>query len=159
MRTITRAVYRSNDDGYLDPTRPAHIWVAEASAPPPDTRTAKQITQGAWEDNDFVWSIDGRQIYFTKSHLQESYYELPKSDLFVRPASGGAPQLLNALDTDIGQMALSPDGTRIAFVASVNEPVRSYTQPDPLDAGADPERPAAQPDDVVRLRRRGRCRR
>ena len=130
MRTITRAVYRSNDDGYLDPTRPAHIWVAEASAPPPDTRTAKQITQGAWEDNEFVWSIDGRQIYFTKSHLHESYYELPKSDLFVVPAAGGATQLLNALDTDIGQVALSPDGTRIAFVASVNEPVRSYTQPD-----------------------------
>jgi len=74
MRTITRAVYRSNDDGYLDPTSPAHIWVAEASAPPPDTRTAKQITQGAWEDNEFVWSIDGRQIYFTKSHLHESCY-------------------------------------------------------------------------------------
>ena len=81
MRTITRAIYRSNDEGYLDPTRPAHIWVVEASAAPPDARTAKQITQGAWEENDFVWSIDGRQIYFTKSHLQESYYELPKSDL------------------------------------------------------------------------------
>jgi dipeptidyl aminopeptidase/acylaminoacyl peptidase len=130
MRTITRAVYRSNDEGYLDPTRPAHIWIAEASAAPPDARTAKQITQGAWEENDFVWSIDGRQIYFTKSHLQESYYELPKSDLFVVPASGGTPQLLNALDTGIDQMALSPDGTRIAFVASVNEPVRSYSQPD-----------------------------
>src|SRR5258706_8714173 len=27
-------------------------------------------------------------------------------------------------------MALSPDGTRLAFVAEVNEPVRSYSQPD-----------------------------
>ena len=27
-------------------------------------------------------------------------------------------------------MALSPDGQRLAFVASVNEPVRSYSQPD-----------------------------
>lgn len=130
MRTITRAVYRSNAQGYLDAAHPAHIWVADVSSPVQGKPAARQITQGAWEEDDFVWSIDGRQIYFTKSHLQESYYDLPKSDLFVVNASGGDPLLVNALNVEVGQMALSPDGKRLAFVASVNEPVRSYSQPD-----------------------------
>ena len=71
----------------------------------------KQITQGPWEDNDFVWSIDGRQIYFTKSHLQESDDELPKSDLFVVPASGGATRNCSTrLTWTSGRIAPSPDG-------------------------------------------------
>ena len=129
MRTITRAVYRSNAEGYLDPSHPAHIWIVDTSAPR-DTPMATQVTRGAWEDGDFVWSLDGRRIYFTKPHSQEAYYELPRSDLFVVDASGGEPQLLSAPNLDVGLMALSPDGKQLAFVASVNEPVRSYSQPD-----------------------------
>ena len=130
MRTITRAVYRSNDDGYLDPTHPAHIWVVDAPTPSQDVAVPRQVTQGAWGDDDFVWSIDGRQIYFIRSHLQEPSYERPRSDLFAVNTSGGDAQLLNALSIDVAHMALSPDGSRLAFVSSVNEPVRSYSQPD-----------------------------
>jgi Tol biopolymer transport system component len=129
MRTITRAVYRSNAEGYLDPAHPPHVWVADVAALQ-NEHAAQQLTRGAWGDDDFVWSPDGRQIYFTRSHLEEPSYDLPKSDLFVVNASGGEAQLLNALNLDVGQMALSPDGKRLAFVASVNEPVRSYSQPD-----------------------------
>jgi dipeptidyl aminopeptidase/acylaminoacyl peptidase len=32
VHVINRAVYRSNDEGYLDPRRHAHIWVLEAPA-------------------------------------------------------------------------------------------------------------------------------
>ena len=130
MRTITRAVYRSNDAGYLDANHPTHIWVVDAPSSLGDTPAPRQLTTGTWADDEFVWSLDGRQIYFTKSHLQESYYELPKSDLFAATVSDGHTQLLNELNLEIRRMALSPDGQRLAFVASVNEPVRSYSQPD-----------------------------
>jgi len=30
IHVITRAVYRSNDEGYLDPKRPQHIWLIQA---------------------------------------------------------------------------------------------------------------------------------
>jgi dipeptidyl aminopeptidase/acylaminoacyl peptidase len=130
MRTITRAVYRSNDSGYLDPTHPSHVWVVDAPTPSQDRPAPRQVTQGAWEDDEFVWSIDGRQIYFTRSHLQEPSYEMPRSDLFAVNISGSDAQLLNALNLNVARMALSPDGRRLAFVSSVNEPVRSYSQPD-----------------------------
>jgi Tol biopolymer transport system component len=45
VHVITRAVYRSNDAGYLDPKRHAHIWPLEAPAasdeiPKPSNRTS-----------------------------------------------------------------------------------------------------------------------
>src|SRR6267154_2311217 len=85
IHVITRAVYRSNDEGYLD---------------------------------------------FTTQHNDEPYYDLAKTELYSISPNGGEPVKITTIDLDSGMMAMSPDGKQVAFTASVEQPVNSYTQPD-----------------------------
>ena len=130
VRVITRAVYRMNEAGYLDPKHPDHIWLIAAPQSSEETVTPKQLTTGKYSEQNLIWSKDGRQIYFTTSRIDEPYYELPRSDLYSVPAAGGEIQKIRAFDFPPRELALSPDGTQLAFCASVNKPVQSYTEPD-----------------------------
>ena len=143
VRTITRAVYRFDNQGYLDDEHRSHIWVVDVPELAEAPVAARQLTDGRYEENDPIWSRDGARIFFISTHIDEPYYELPQSDLFAVAAGGGAPEKLAALDFDIGQTSLSPDGRTLAFVAEVSRPVRSYSQPDlwtlELKRGATPK--------------------
>jgi len=130
VKYVTRAVYRSNDAGYLDPKRPTHIWVATLPASSDEKVTPLQITSGQFDEDEFFWSNDGRDIVFTTTRLDEPDYEPPHTDLYRVSADGGEPALINAVGIGVGQMSPSPDGKRIAFRSNVNEPVRSYDEPD-----------------------------
>ncbi len=141
VTVMTRAVYRANGTpGYVDTDHHAHIFVA--SVPPPSplraqsdpaalASTPKQITDGDFDERDPVWAPDGSQIYFTSDRVPESYYEPGDADLYSVPASGGAPTKVASIDGTIGNVSVSPDGKRIAFVGILSgKPVRSYSQPD-----------------------------
>ena len=130
VHVITRAVYRSNSEGYLDPKRPSHIWTIAAPRTADEKVEAKQLTSGRFEEEEVFWSKDGSQIYFTTLRVEEPYYELPKTEIFSVAATGGEPVKIATLPLGLNDLALSPDGKRLAFTASVNEPVNSYTQPD-----------------------------
>ncbi len=141
VRVITRATYRLNGPGYLDPTRPAHIWALslprDASLPKP-----RRVTSGSFSEANLRWSPDGTRIYFTSNRSVEPYYDNPDSDVYWVPAEGGAIQKAADVNGPIGDYSLSPDGQRIAVVAALNgNPTRSYDQPDLLvaDVGARPE--------------------
>src|SRR5204862_8149677 len=73
---------------------------------------------------------DGTQIYFTSLRVDEPYYELPKTELYSINPNGGNATKLNSIDMGVDSLSLSPDGKRIAFIASTTQPVNSYTQPD-----------------------------
>ena len=77
-----------------------------------------------------VWANGGTQLYFTSLHIDEPYYERPKTDLYSVAVNGGEPAKINSFDMDTRDLALSPDGKQIAFVASTSEPIISYTEPD-----------------------------
>ncbi len=134
VRVITRAVYRSNGAGYLDPERPSHIWTVDIPGKPGEAQKPRQITQGEFSEGDVAWSRDGSQIYFTSRRVLEPYYETPHTDLYVVKAGGGDPAKVTGLDGEIGPMALSPDGTHMAFAGSIeigkDGVERSYSQPD-----------------------------
>jgi dipeptidyl aminopeptidase/acylaminoacyl peptidase len=130
VRTITRAVYRFDNGGYLDPEHRSHVWVADVPAFADEPVAARQLTDGAYEEDGPIWSRDGARIYYTTTRIDEPYYELPKSEVYSVPAAGGAPEMIASLAFEAEQAALSPDGRSLAFVASVSEPVRSYSQPD-----------------------------
>lgn len=130
VRVITRAVYRFNGGGYLDPKHPEHLWVVRAPRSADEKVTPRQLTSGRFEESDAVWSRDGARLYFATTHIDEPYYELPKTDIYSVPAAGGEPQLLTSFDMDAGSFSLSPDGSRLAFIASATKPVNSYTEPD-----------------------------
>jgi dipeptidyl aminopeptidase/acylaminoacyl peptidase len=143
VRTITRAVYRFDNQGYADPEHRSHIWVADAPELGDEPVAERQLTDGKYEEDDPLWSRDGARIYYTSTHIDEPYYELPQSDIYAVSPNGGEPEKIATLDFDIAQTSLSPDGRTLAFVAEVSRPVRSFTQPDlwvlDLTRGATPK--------------------
>jgi dipeptidyl aminopeptidase/acylaminoacyl peptidase len=131
VRVITRAVYRADGGGYLDPTRPNHLWVVAAPKSGDDKQTPRQLTSGAYSEGSFTWSRDSSSIYFTTNRDPEPYYSTPKTQIYSVPVSGGTPTLLTALEMGVGGLSLSPDGRKFAFVGSeTSNPVKSYNQPD-----------------------------
>ena len=146
VRVITRAVYRSNDSGYLDFKHPSHIWVVNAPRTGEDKFTPKQLTSGRYSDGNMTWAKDGSRIYFVSDHRDEPYYELGKTDIYFISASGGQPTKLTSIDMGTGAFAISPNGKQIAFYASTNKPVQSYTEPDLWVMDLTPE---AQPKNLT----------
>ncbi len=131
VRVITRAVYRFNERGYLDPERPAHVWTVPARADGSSLPTATQVTKGEFDEGGVTWSPEGAEILFTSNREKEPYYQRPDSDIYSVPAAGGEPRRVVSIDGQIGDFAFSPDGQRIALRGTPNgEPVRSYDQPD-----------------------------
>ncbi len=130
VRVITRAVYREDNEGYADPKHPSHIWVVQAPHNADEKVQPKQLTFGRFDEGSIVWSKDGSQVYFVSLHVDEPYYERPKSELYSVSAAGGSATKLNTIDMDIGGLALSPNGKQLAFVASITQPINSYSQPD-----------------------------
>ncbi len=145
VRVISRAVYRANSGGYLDDSRPGHIWVVDVPAAGSAATAAQpqQVTQGSFEEAAPVWSADGNRIYFTSERVKEPYYARGSADLFEVPATGGEPKLVVSIDGDIGPYALSPGGSRVVFEGRPNaNPVRSYDQTDLFVSGTTPGVPA-----------------
>jgi dipeptidyl aminopeptidase/acylaminoacyl peptidase len=130
VRVITRAVYRSNDAGYLDFKHPSHIWIVTAPRTGEDKVTPKQLTSGRYSDGNVTWAKENSRIYFVSDHRDEPYYELGKADIYWISVAGGQPTKLTTIDMGTGAFSVSPNGKQIAFYASTNKPVRSYSQPD-----------------------------
>lgn len=131
VRVITRAVYRSDGGGYLDPTRPNHLWVIGVPRDAQDKPAPKQLTSGQFNEGNFVWAKDSSRIYFATNRDPEPYYSTPRTEIHSVSRDGGQSSLLTTVDMGVGALSLSPDGRRFAFNASVvHNPVLSYTQPD-----------------------------
>ncbi|MFZ0275345.1 MAG: hypothetical protein WA254_17000 [Candidatus Sulfotelmatobacter sp.] len=130
VHVINRAVYRSNDEGYLDPRRHAHIWLVEIPTSVDEVPKPVQLTEGNFDEGQLVWSHDGSRIYFLTRHIDEPYYETPSTDIYSVPSVGGNPEKLATIPMGIGGLVLSPDGRQFAFNGAVTQPIRSYSQPD-----------------------------
>ncbi len=82
VHVISRAVYRSNDEGYLDPRRHDHIWVLDVPTTSDELTKPVQLTSGDRDEDEIVWSPDNSSIYFLREHFDESYYEVPTTDIY-----------------------------------------------------------------------------
>jgi len=130
VHIISRAVYRSNDEGYLDPKHHAHIWLLEVPTTSEDRPKPVQLTSGNFDEGQLFWSHDGSRIYFLTRRIDEPYYELPSTDIYSIASIGGHPEKFVTIPMYISDPVLSPDGRHLAFHGSVAQPVRSYSQPD-----------------------------
>jgi len=130
IRVITRSVYRINGGGYLDYKHPNHIWVMATPQGSEDEVKPRQLTTGKYSEGGVMWAKDSATIYFTSTRVDDPSYERPHADVYSVPAAGGDVAKITSIDMAPGEMSLSPDGKRLAFCATVNEPVQSYTEPD-----------------------------
>src|SRR5215471_5088258 len=131
VRVITRAVYRQDNEGYIDPKHPTHIWTVTEPHSAEEKVKPRQLTTGRFDEDNAIWSKDGSQIYFTSSRIDEPYYELPRTDLYSVASAGGKPDKITTIDLNTqfgpggGALSLSPDGKQVAFVAGTNQPINS----------------------------------
>ena len=130
VHVISRAVYRSNGEGYLDFKRHQHVWLLDVPKAGDEIPKPVQLTSGNYDEGEITWSRDGSRIYFLTRRIDEPYYELPSTDIYSVPSAGGSAEKLATVPMFIGDLALSPDGGKFAFHGSVSQPVRSYSQPD-----------------------------
>ncbi len=130
VHVIVRAVYRSNSEGYLDPKRHSHVWVVDVPTTSDELPKPLQLTTSEFDEGEPLWTQDSARLYFITTRIDEPYYELPTTDIYSIPSRGGDLEKLTTIPMDIGDLALSPDGRRIAFHGSITQPVRSYSQPD-----------------------------
>jgi dipeptidyl aminopeptidase/acylaminoacyl peptidase len=130
VRVISRAVYRLNGAGYLDPSHPDHLWTVEV----PDGSAAaapRQLTRGEFDEQGPAWAPDGSHIYLISDRVKEPYYQEAAEAIFAVPAAGGELVKVASFTGGIASLAVSPDGRQIAFTgAGVAKPTRSYDQPD-----------------------------
>jgi dipeptidyl aminopeptidase/acylaminoacyl peptidase len=146
VQVITRAVYRENGNpGYLDTEHRTHIFtvagVGADARPAPSQKPAApvQLTDGEFSEGGLQWAPDGSTIYFVSTRVPEPYYEEKGAELFSVPAAGGAIARVAAIEGSIGNISVSPDGSRIAFVGELRgTPIRSYSQTDLWVTGATP---------------------
>src|SRR5437660_3678002 len=115
IHVIMRAVYREDNEGYADPKHPTHIWMIQAPRSADEKVQPKQLTTGRFDEGGILWAKDGSRIYFISLHVDEPYYERPKSELYSISSDGGDATKLNSFDMDMNNMSLSPDGKQIAF--------------------------------------------
>jgi dipeptidyl aminopeptidase/acylaminoacyl peptidase len=138
VEVVTRAVYRANGNpGYVDNAHHAHIFtvaVPGSDAGANDNRGAaavKQITDGEFSEGGMQWSPDAATIYFTSTRVAEPYFNESGDELYAVPAAGGAIAKVAGIEGSIGNISVSPDGKRIAFIGTLRgKPIRSYSQPD-----------------------------
>jgi dipeptidyl aminopeptidase/acylaminoacyl peptidase len=130
VRIVTRAVYRADGGGWLDASRPAHIWTV-AGAEGAEPVEAKQITSGKFSEGGISWSPDGTRIYFNSSRVDEPYYHPPDSNLYWVPVAGGELQVAVDIDGPVGNGRLAADGKTWAFSGFLNPPrMQSHQQQD-----------------------------
>jgi dipeptidyl aminopeptidase/acylaminoacyl peptidase len=138
VRVISKAVYRSNGPGYLNPKAHAHIWTVSVAGAAGEQPKAKQITRGNFDEGNLSWSPDGSRIYFVARRVAEPYYESARTDLFSVALDGSDERKLLSFDGGMRDYTFSNDGKRIAFGGALaNKPVQSYTQPDLFVANAE----------------------
>jgi dipeptidyl aminopeptidase/acylaminoacyl peptidase len=131
VRVISKAVYRSNGPGYLNPKAHPHIWTVSVPAATGEQPKAKQITRGNFDEGNLSWSPDGSRVYFVARRVAEPYYESAHTDLFSVALDGSDERKVLSFDGGMRDYTFSNDGKRIAFGGIAgHKPVLSYTQPD-----------------------------
>jgi dipeptidyl aminopeptidase/acylaminoacyl peptidase len=130
-RVVSRARFRTDGTGYLDAGRRSRLFFVTLRDEPGKPGVSRPIGQGRLSDQDAVWSPDGAHVFFTAETAAEPDYAPSRVVLMEATSVPGPLKEVAAVDGAISRPAPSPDGTRVAFIASLNgRPVRSYSQPD-----------------------------
>jgi dipeptidyl aminopeptidase/acylaminoacyl peptidase len=130
VHVVTRAVFRINGQGWLDPARHDHIFAVDVDLNADAPAKARMVTSGNFGEKDVQWSHDGSQILFVSTRVDDPYYfYYPDSDAFAISKTGGAIFKTIDIDGPVRGPVQSPDGKSYAFSGWINPPKdQSYIQ-------------------------------
>ena len=130
VRVITHAMYRMNGEGYINYQHPNHLWIVDLPQNGPGVATARQLTSGRFNESDAVWAANSSAVCFLTVKTDEPYYKPPANELDRVAVTGGEATRVTSFPFPAHSLAVSPNGKQIAFLASINDGERSYSQPD-----------------------------
>ncbi len=131
VRIINRANYRSNGEGYLDPTLVPQVYMVHLPKADGTQQGPEQLTGGRFGVQDYLWSPDSGWLFWTSIRVDEPVYEeFPHSVLqaIVPKTAASTPNAMPAVQftQDLGMqvsgLSISPDGNHLAFHAAASSP-------------------------------------
>lgn len=121
---VDRLQMKRDYQGYLDHRR-THLYVFDVAS-----KKLTQVTSGDYDDQQPVWSPDGRFLAFVSNRTKEPDSNF-NSDIWVVAADNpDKGETLIQVTTNPGadtQPAWSPDGKRIAYVTSIQPELLWYS--------------------------------
>jgi dipeptidyl aminopeptidase/acylaminoacyl peptidase len=125
---VTEAfTYRLNDGGYQTAGF-RHIFTVAASGGEP-----RQLTKGDFHqlagDSPLAWAPDGKNIVVSALIRPDAERLGREADLFVYPATGGAPRQLTSAKGYETEPSVSPDGKWVAYAGALDKQA-FYVKPD-----------------------------
>src|SRR5689334_1904512 len=121
LKQIDRITYRADGAGYLRPGY-RHLFIVSADGGQP-----RQLTTGKFDDGGPIdFSKDGKLVYFATDHQPNWERDPQESEVFsVDVATGAQVQLTHRKGPDQAP-AVSPDGSKIAYVGFDDHGLRGY---------------------------------
>jgi dipeptidyl aminopeptidase/acylaminoacyl peptidase len=135
-RIVGRPMVQLDNAGPLDPDHNDHVWVVDLAA---DGRTAagapRALTHGAWSEHEPAFTPDGTRVLFLSDRRREPWFGPEDGDVWSVDAARTEPTaddvaLVADLDGPIQRFVVGPDGRLLAAGTRVEDPPRSYDQPD-----------------------------
>jgi acylaminoacyl-peptidase len=108
-RVITHAVYRADDDGYLESGH-TQVFIVPAEGGEP-----RQLTFGPYDHGSIAWTPDGKAILVSAIRRPESELEQLDTEIYEVALADGAMKALTKRKGPDNEAAPSPDGKLIAF--------------------------------------------
>lgn len=100
-------------------------WIAftkktPPEAPRPEPSALEKKLAERFEGHAFDWM---QYRFDRRGYLPDPTdpYETPPEELYLAPSRGGEPRRVTSMGVDVSEIAFSPDGTRIAFVADTHQ--------------------------------------